>query len=333
MEAVIGAFAEVLARYPQPIRERDWSRIELSGGLSGAEIWRGDRAGKHLFYAKGYPPGVDPLQLSRRHRWCAVALRAGLAFVPEIVAAGAGDTFILHRNLCWEIGGWMPGNADFDLRPTRTKLLSACDALIDLLGVWRGIGIRREVPPAVRNRLALFETWERHPAPAGSTIPHNLDFRARAAIAVHLPRARPALAPWAARILPCQPCVRDLRREHFLFAGDALTGLIDYGAAAWDTPATDAARMLGEHAGDDGELYDLGLARFVERLGTEICPPELVRTLDHSGVVGSVIHWLMRLQRNGAAHAPNAEIEFRLERLVERMERATFAGSPSAVAP
>jgi len=77
--------------------------------------------------------------------------------------------------------------------------------------------------------------------------------------------------------------------------------------------------MLGELAGYDRELYELGIARFAERLGPDLCPPELVRLLDHSGGVGAVIHWLNRL-RNGDVAAPIGEIETRLERLVSRLE-------------
>ena len=319
-----GAFAEVLARYPQPIRTADWSRLESSGGLSGAEIWRGDRDGQPFFYSKGYPPGVDPLDLSLRHKWCALASDAGLKFVPRIIANTDGRTFAICEARAWEIGSWMPGEADFADRPSRAKLISACDAVMSLLECWRGVIVRSEVPPAVRNRLALFKEWERDPVLSSPAISPDLERRARTAIAARLPDARAALQPWAGRALPCRLCVRDLRHDHFLFTDETLTGLIDYGAVAWDTPATDAARMLGELAGGDAALYELGLQHFADRLGHEVCPPELVRALDSSGVVGSIIRWLLRLRRSGVAPAPVREIELRLTRLIERLERGAF---------
>ena len=50
----------------------------------------------------------------------------------------------------------------------------------------------------------------------------------------------------AARIVPVQPCLRDARPEHFLFEGDRLSGLVDYGAMGVDSVAADLARLLGE---------------------------------------------------------------------------------------
>lgn len=320
-----GAFADVLARYSQPIRNLDWAPLESSGGLSGAAIWRGDRDSRPLFCAKGYTPGIDPLGIATRQTWCEAAVRAGLAFVPRIVPNSRGETITSQNGLGWEIATWMPGEADFAERPSPAKLLSACDAVIDLLGVWRGLGTRLEVPLAVRNRLALFAEWELHPPACGVGIDPDLESRARAVLASHLGEVKTGLRPWAVRKMPCRPCVRDLRREHFLFGGDRLTGLIDYGAAAWDTPATDAARMLGELAPRDPELYRVGLARFEERLGGDECPSEFVRALDRSGSLASVIRWLIRFRKGELGAAIRPEAERRLNRLVGRWEVGTFS--------
>ena len=108
-----GAFAEVLARYPQPIRTLDWSRVESSGGLSGAEIWRGDRAAQPLFAAKCYPVGVEPGDLSRLQRWCDAAVRAGLTFVPPLLATVDGQSLVVQAGRYWAVSTWMPGEADF----------------------------------------------------------------------------------------------------------------------------------------------------------------------------------------------------------------------------
>jgi homoserine kinase type II len=55
-------------------------------------------------------------------------------------------------------------------------------------------------------------------------------------------------APLIARL---QPVLRDPRPEHFLFEGDRLTGLVDFGAMGVDSPSVDLARLLNEWAGAD----------------------------------------------------------------------------------
>ncbi len=312
-------FAAVVAVYPKPIRDLNWTRLDDSGGLSGAVLWRGDLSTRPLFCAKRNPPSADASALNQRQHWLKLAARAKLEFVPRLLPASNGDTLVRHNLHGWEISDWIRGEADFRDWPSRAKLFAACDAVLRLLAAWRNLAAPNEPSRAVRNRLALFAEWEANPVLHSALVPSTHD-RVRAVIARHLDRATARLRPWADRPLPCQPCVRDLRHDHFLFEGEELTGLIDYGCTDWDTPATDAARMLGELAGDRPDLYESGIARFAERLGVAGFPPELVRALDLAGTVGSVIHWLDRLRHGPTASGRMAGIECRVIELVERLE-------------
>lgn len=313
-------FTGVLARYPQPLRELSWVRLDESGGLSGATIWRGDHGSVPLFAAKRYPAACEPSHIVRGHRWIREAGRAGLAFIPKIVPNSDGTTYVEHRDRVWEIQDWMPGEADFCSGPSRIKFDNACAAILRLLEVWRGLGNRFETGRAVLSRLELLEKWRSNPPPSSRPISH----RASAAIARYIDRAESRLSPWADRPLPSQPCVRDLRADHFLFSGDKLTGLIDFGAVDWDTPATDAARMLGELAGDDPTLYGLGIERFSCGLGLGIDGPELIRALDLAGTIGSVIHWMYRLQKPHLIPVSLRAAEARVVRLLRRLESEFF---------
>jgi homoserine kinase type II len=60
------------------------------------------------------------------------------------------------------------------------------------------------------------------------------------------PRLRDPLRSAAGRLAPLQPCLRDARPEHFLFEGDRVTGLVDFGAMDIDCVAGDLARLMGE---------------------------------------------------------------------------------------
>ena len=329
-------FAEVLAHYPRPIRGLDWVRVLGAGGLSGAEIWSGQfgfdspseplalaascsetqltlAARKNIRCAKRYPPGTHPHDLQRQHAWLSAATRAGLGYVPRMAISTAGETFVRVGGCIWEIQDWMPGRADFATEPTQAKLAAACEAVLRIHGVWRQFGTRTEPSRAIRNRAAMIARWRKDAIPPKSP----LEQRAAAILARHLDPLAASLAEWVDRPLPCQPCVRDLRRDHFLFEGDSLTGLIDYGAADWDTPATDAARMLGELIGGDSELYGAGIERFREA-GISA---DAIRILDRAGVVGAAIRWIYRLREPRTLGVPVEVAEARLGRLLDRLER------------
>jgi Phosphotransferase enzyme family len=309
----------ILARYPQPVRRLNWSRLIDSGGLSGASVFRGDLGPDPLFCAKRYPNPTVPNDHAQRHHWLTVAASAGLSFVPRLLRTLTGETTIVHAGHFWELHDWMPGRADFAERPTQAKLIDACAAVIQLLDVWRGIGSRYEPSRAVQNRLALFAKWRHDPPSHSPYLSTSTNARARAAIAEHIDRAESQLLSWAGKSLLCQPCIRDLRHDHFLFNADRLTGLIDFGAANWDNPATDAARLLGELAWDQPELYELGLEQFSREFGSENGSPKLIRALDTAGTVGSLIHWLDRLQN--PIEIPVQIVETRFVQLALKLER------------
>jgi homoserine kinase type II len=60
------------------------------------------------------------------------------------------------------------------------------------------------------------------------------------------PRLRDPLRLAAGRTVPLQPCLRDARPDHFLFVGDQVSGLVDFGAMDVDCLAGDLARLIGD---------------------------------------------------------------------------------------
>ena len=64
---------------------------------------------------------------------------------------------------------------------------------------------------------------------------------------------------WSLRL---QPCLRDARPEHFLFEGDRLSGLVDFGAMGVDCVAGDLARLIGEWLDGDPAARGEALAAY-----------------------------------------------------------------------
>lgn len=142
-----------------------------------------------------------------------------------------------------------------------------------------------------------------------------------AAVARLGPAAEAALAPWASRPVPLQPCLVDVRRDHVLFTGDAVTGLVDYGAVQDDHPAVDLARLLGELAGGDAR-FAAGVAAHAAAGGPPEPAPGFARLLDRTGVVAALAGWLVRLVVEGWTPPDPAAVASRMARLVARAEQS-----------
>jgi homoserine kinase type II len=65
--------------------------------------------------------------------------------------------------------------------------------------------------------------------------------------------------------------LRDARPEHFLFEGESLSGLVDFGAMGIETVAADLGRLIGEWLAGDSSARRDALAAY-----------EAVRPLDRS---------------------------------------------------
>ncbi len=115
-------------------------------------------------------------------------------------------------------------------------------------------------------------------------------------------------------------CLCDVWSAHVLFTGDAVTGIIDYGAVKPDSPAVDLARLLGSYVGDDDARFALGLDAYRAAGGTLDVPDEFVRLLDRTGVVCGVLTWLRRLLVEKRSYPDPQAVADRMNALLDRVE-------------
>ncbi len=226
-------FKDLLARYPRGVQPLgDLESLGGAGGLSGSRLWR-YRSERGLLVLRGWPPdGPGRAHLEQVHHW--LRLVDELGFIPTPIADRAGGSLQEHEGRFWELVPWMPGAAEGRGHPRRT----------------RPVGVRRpgRIPPAPRRRAADGTI----PRPGTASCSHRAAARGRVRRdgAGHPPAGRdapdgPAMAgagspgrarlldplrTAAGRVVPLQPCVRDARPEHFLFEGDRVSGLVNFGA-------------------------------------------------------------------------------------------------------
>jgi Ser/Thr protein kinase RdoA (MazF antagonist) len=299
--------AAVLAEYGPAIAGLRW--VPVAGGFSGALVWRG-----YDFALKAYPPHVTPERIAQVHAWMSRA--AHLPFVPAVIPTLSRATFTTHAGRVWEIVRWMPGEPGLTSSP---RVTNAVESLAVLHRTWTPSVPHSAPCPGVLRRLGVLRSWQ-------PTAPTNgLLRRAADAVTRLAPHAVRALAPWAARPVPLQPCLCDVHAEHVLFVGDHVTGVIDYGAMKTDHVAVDLARLLGSADIDEPEFLR-AVSHYRDR-GEVIVDPALVVLLARSGTVCAAANWCHRATEVVASPQVQDHLT-RLLRSVESFTRESFAPPP-----
>lgn len=310
----------------------DVEELGNAGGFSGAQIWRVSHLGDG-YALRRWPrehPNRERLQFI--HSVQAHFSRARIACVPELIKAVSGETFIHVDDAFWELSRWMPGEPTFHSKPTDAKLVAAMETLAALhstaeeLTHWCSVG----VSPGLRLRSELTE----------SSSPNTLaDLRNR--IDDSIPQltelSRVVIANTVRLFNACRmqlrslglpstklfPCLRDIWHDHVFFAGDAVTGIIDFGAMQIESPACDIARLLGSLVRDDRRAWDLALRAYQAK--RQLSPVELamIPTLDIANVTFSGVNWVRWLYKDRRHFADMSQVEARLVAIAER-QRTTI---------
>jgi aminoglycoside phosphotransferase (APT) family kinase protein len=113
----------------------------------------------------------------------------------------------------------------------------------------------------------------------------------------------------------------DLHREHLLFAGDTVTGIIDFSSTKLDHPAVDLARFLGDFEDGDITMLKLGVEAYRAAGGNEAVTLGNVQYLYRVITLGSAATWVLRFVRGEVPVEKSAAAAARLERIVARLRR------------
>jgi len=316
------------------------------GGFSGAQVFRVD-AGAATWCLKAIPTHqVDLIRQEGLQRLLAHLADGGLDFVPVPRLTRSGERWVVIGGTLWQCEPWLPGQADLGAHVSTARLTAGLRAL----GLWHQRAVsfaprpterpwfrshHSEPSPAVRERSQLLQHWS-----PGRL--NELESRVR----VHWPRElHPAveliigegrrqgpevlriLHSWCNHPVAIQPCLRDIWREHLLFVGNRVTGLIDPQACRSDSVAVDLARLLGSLCGNDQEGWRTGLAAYGQVRPLSLDELQLVSPLDRAGCLLAGLHWLERLsEREPHATGFSAAATGRLWHFAERLAGGSTDG-------
>jgi Ser/Thr protein kinase RdoA (MazF antagonist) len=305
-------------------------------GLSGARVWRVNYRGQS-FALRRWQDGFSPQRLQGIHllqHWLARDAQP----VPQLLRASAtAQTVVDAEDALWELATWMPGVADFRHRPNPVRLHAGMQALARLhLSAARmpatapdWVSSQRVSPALMRRSENLCKIGLMGLREIGSGWGEKLpaaEYELLAEAATLVGQTAEAelnkSQRWESESLPLQFCLRDVTHQHVLFTGDEVTGLIDFGAAAYDCAAGDVARLLGSMIDDDRSAWRLGIESYAAVRPLTDAERDVISYFDSSGVVLSTYNWIKWLLKAAAGEKvawdrPQALARF--QHLVQRL--------------
>jgi Ser/Thr protein kinase RdoA (MazF antagonist) len=298
------------------------------GGFSGALLWRIETPDRH-FCLKAWPAaGMPADNLRWMHSLMRRARGSGLTFVPEVMQNLHGDSCVDAFARHWDLTSWMPGTAVSRFDPAPAQLAAAGRTLAAIHNAWQDEGSTSEPCPALARRLHALADWQqleksgwRLPALEGKSAHlQTLLGRAWENALRWAPRLPAMLASWEKKPMPLQACVGDIWRDHVLFEGDVVAGVIDYGGVRIDHVAADLGRLMGSFVEDReaGWQTALGAYRSIRSLSWQ--DESLARLLDRSGAVIGLLNWIRWCGRGERTFTDQTPVEERLGELVGRID-------------
>jgi homoserine kinase type II len=231
------------------------------------------------------------------HGWLRAA--ADLDFLAQPAAAADGRTLAESAGRLWQVEPWMPGQPDPADPPSAGHVDAAFSGLAMLHGRLAGHATEGTSPvmaAAAQEIEALLKSgFDRIESALVRSLAEEIHPPACKWLSLAralAPRLLPGLRDAAQLRVRLQPCLHDARPEHFLFEGDRLTGLVDYGAMGIETVAADPARLIGEWLGAHEPLRARALSRYESVRPLTDSERALVTAFESAADLLIGAHWL-----------------------------------------
>gem|GEM_PF-1485135 len=219
------------------------------------------------------------------------------------------DTLLVKDESCWELSDWMPGQP---VRSTGWIRDEALNTVIDAIAAmhscvrdwnpnWsipadcieRGLELRfNKLLSFVHSGFDKYKArWkllaDRHGHPVLLSLGRILSQASDLGTRLLEPMQSLATIP-----LPSHWIARDLWREHFLFDGDRLTGIIDFTASKISWPGLDLARSLGTFLLDEDPRWESAVGRYRSAVSPNQIELEDIRVTHRVSTVLSAMHYV-----------------------------------------
>lgn len=323
----------------------DWDAVKIeavSGGFSGAAVVKVESADGAYCLRRWPESQTSSARVLAIHHLLELANHRGITVVPVPVRSDSGATLPEVAGEFWQLEPWMPGVADFSIRPSGERLNSAVTQLARFHNAIRDWVPTSQVSqwfqppslspsPTIGHRINMIDGHIAIVGDFDAALTKETDARFRevgsrvaSLFRVAHSSVKRELVAVQELVVPLQPCIRDVWHDHLLFDGDKLSGIVDFGAMATDSISCDLSRLLGSLFGDDSAAWQRGLSHYETVRPMTEAEHRLLRALDRSSVLLSGMTWLKRryvLRNSPADLSPVCD---RLDAIVARLTKVAF---------
>lgn len=330
----------------EDVSQANMQSLGVTGGFSGAVIWRVSVAGNELCLRRW--PQVHPslTGLLAIHGLLEHTALAGCDIVPVPMVTRYGETHFVHEDHLWELTPWMPGEASLASHPSSEKLVAAMNTLARFHHAAASYRFDASVPheapaPGLQERLAIIhnlqqgeleQLWRETRAAQASDL-RDLAFELLEGISRTLDPVAKYLEQIVSTPLPLQWCLRDIRHDHLLFTNEQVTGLLDFGAVAIDSVAGDVARLLGSIVNDQPKSWQAGIEAYDAQRALSPAERLAIVGYDQGGLICSATNWVRWLFVEGRSFPQIHALHDQLVWLRDRLQMLATQSAASSADP
>lgn len=313
-----------------------------SGGLSGAEVWKVQAAGKGFALRKWPRPYPTGDRLDFLHEWLQRVAAHGIGELALPIHNHQGKTWTEQAGWLWEVTPWLPGASLESASSVQVRAALMFLARVHeasrrayTLPATLPVGLVARLRQTAELQLGLHrggraERWLQGARQGDWPELESMVPTVVGDIVVAAPYVEQILKVATRFPVRSQVCLRDIWRDHLLFEGDQVTGLIDVGAAREDHVAADVTRLLGSLVQDDAEAWQHGLAAYQASETLTEQDLVLVAAYDESAVLLGTVNWLHWLYIDRREFGSRKLVAARFTELAGRLRRLAARTNPWA---
>ncbi len=276
----------------------------LDRGLSHAVVFRIEtRNGSYAL--KRHPLVVSRDRVLVQHQFQTYLCQSGFQFIPQLQNWTNGSTLIEEDRSFWEMSTWRPGTPlEHVGEVSDMQLRESIEVVAKIHTRSRAKHAVEMIPPGITERERKLYHFLNNSQFHIQRFLNQFHATSETDDAYNglqdIFRISTWLAPLVLRQLyeisdapqTCMWIIRDFWRNHLLFVGERLNGVIDFGASRIDSPWFDLSRMLGTLMMDSDPRWEAAIDGYNSLCSARTVDVKQIRFVHRISTLISGLNWL-----------------------------------------